>query len=103
MFRIIATFLDHEIGPDIFNDGAVELKIHPKTFPSREAALRYIKVFEVRRIKLEYVNQGEISADALDITFSDDGKQVYIDVRTDFGEPLGVVYLGRYVYRVVKA
>ena len=103
MFRIIATFLDYEIGPEVFHDGAIELKIHPKAFASEEAALKYIKVYEIKRIKQEYAYEGGVSIDEIDAAYSFDGKQAYIDVRADLGEPLGVAYFGRYVYRVVKA
>ena len=103
MFRIIATFLDYAIGLDIFLNGAVELKIHPKTFASKEAALKYIKIYEVRRIKQAYAMEGGVSPDEIDATYSFDNKQAYIDVKVDMGEPLGETYFGRYIYRVVKA
>ena len=102
MYRLIATFLDYEIGPDLFDDGVVELKLCPQDFVSEEAALKYIQSSETKRIKKECAYEGAISADKVETKYSFDGQQAYIDVRVDLGAQLGICYFGRYIYRVVE-
>lgn len=102
MFRIIATYLDYEIGPDVFDDGAVELKMHSRSFETKEKALAYIKNAEVRRIKKQMAYEGGVSTDIITAKYSFDGKQAYIDVSAELKPPLGHTYFGRYVYAVVK-
>ena len=102
MFRIIATFLDYAVGPELFQDGVIELKMHPKSFVSKEDAINFIKVDEVNRIKEQFAEEGGVSPSEIDANYSEDGKQSYIDISADFGVPLGEQYFGRYIYRIVK-
>ncbi len=102
MFKIIATFLDKEIGPDLFLDGAVELKMHPTNFNSEKEALDFIRTEEVKRIKEQFASEGGVSPEVIDATYKHVGKQAYIDVLADLGAPLNEMYFGRYIYKVVK-
>ena len=102
MYRIISTFLDYAIGPDVFDDGAVQLKMHPRSFESEEKALDYIKVSEVERIKKAIADEGDFPIDVVEAKYSYDGKQAYIDVSAKLEPPLGHTYFGRYVYAIVK-
>ena len=103
MYRIIATFLDYAIGPDVFDDGTIELKMLPRGFETKEKAFNYIKISEVRRIKKQMAYEGGVSPDTIKAKYSFDGKQAYIDVSAELELPLGNTYFGRYVYAVVKA
>ena len=97
MFRIIYTFLDKAVGPELFSDGVVELKALKKEFSSKKEAFEYIETQEVKRVKKECTYyEGEVPVDIY-VSYSFDGKQAYIDVEDEYG-----TYVGRYIYSAIN-
>ena len=102
MFRIISTYLDNSSGPDLFDDGAVELMLSQEEFDSEEDALQYIQVDLIGIIKEDNADALGYSLDKIKTSYSFDGEQAYIDVSVDFGEPMGTTFSGKYIFRVVE-
>ena len=102
MFKIIATFLDGMCGPEIYQDGVVDLKMHPKAFKTKEEAMAFIENDEVQRAKEAAMYESGATSEEVHADYSFDGKQAYIDVTVDMPNPIPSQYVGRYIYKVVE-
>ena len=102
MFKLMTTFLDAAIGPDIFDDGAITLELIPQELVNKQACLNYVKNVEIKRIKEEIAYESGLPSEEVEASISTDEKQIYVDVRAHLMPPLNDTYIGRYIYRPVE-